>query len=623
MKNSFTKIVCMLLAAVMLLSVSPRAAADTALIGDINGDGAIDSDDAIYLLRHTLYESEYPVESIADLDSSGAVDSDDAIYLLRYTLFSAKFPLPSGRKYKRSSIKLSKMVYERPDFDSALEVLQSGLDSLQTYELTARKLVEVLNDTADKLKAFEKERNTIAFLYSRDVSDAEVREEYAYFNTMYERLSSGYLKLIGGILNSGYRIELFYGYSDKEREKIRKAALPGTDEYASLVNRYNELGMIYDDILSYSVVVDGEEIALGDIEDPETFDSEYNGLCADIYLEIISIMRSLAQIEEYDNVLDFMYTSMYGRDYTPDDARSMIEYVKRHIAPMLMDAWAKYEGYNVEIESVFDYDEQLSAYFGWMSDQMLEAYDYLKEFGLYYGTDSPNAAGGAYTCYMNKYDAPVIYSSLTGDLQDLVTFIHEFGHFFSIYFHGARVSQSLDVCEIHSQANELLFLPVYSEIFGETAGEIIQKDRLILSMYYLVQACIFSEFEMRAFDSDCSSYEDLCELFGEIAGEFGAEELFRPDMWTEVGHFFKSPHYYVSYATSLVPSLDMYFKYVEDRDAGGDLYDYAVLEGTNTEPFHLLINAHNIGYELLASPFNEENYIELAQCFAEALSLNE
>ena len=61
--------------------------------GEIDGNGKIDSDDAIYLLRNTLFASLYPVVVDDDVDGNGEYNSDDAIHLLRHTLFPSLYPL--------------------------------------------------------------------------------------------------------------------------------------------------------------------------------------------------------------------------------------------------------------------------------------------------------------------------------------------------------------------------------------------------------------------------------------------------------------------------------------------------------------------------------------------------
>lgn len=63
------------------------------VLGDVNGDTIVDSDDAIYLLMYTVFSDDYPVNQDCDFDDNGIVDSDDAIYLLMHTVFSDDYPL--------------------------------------------------------------------------------------------------------------------------------------------------------------------------------------------------------------------------------------------------------------------------------------------------------------------------------------------------------------------------------------------------------------------------------------------------------------------------------------------------------------------------------------------------
>jgi hypothetical protein len=69
---------------------------DYAVVGDFNGDMKVDYDDVMYLLWHTLFEEDFPIEGRADFNDSGAVDYDDVLYLLWHTLYPEDFPLTSA-----------------------------------------------------------------------------------------------------------------------------------------------------------------------------------------------------------------------------------------------------------------------------------------------------------------------------------------------------------------------------------------------------------------------------------------------------------------------------------------------------------------------------------------------
>ena len=61
--------------------------------GDMNDDGVKSSADAVYLLRHTIRQSAYPVTQSADVNGDGKVSSADAVYLLRNTIRPDRYPL--------------------------------------------------------------------------------------------------------------------------------------------------------------------------------------------------------------------------------------------------------------------------------------------------------------------------------------------------------------------------------------------------------------------------------------------------------------------------------------------------------------------------------------------------
>ena len=74
----------------------PPSQPETPPSADADGDGKIDKDDAIYLLRHVVYPDKYPMTVDCDVDGNGKLDKDDAIYLLRHVVYPDKYPLKLG-----------------------------------------------------------------------------------------------------------------------------------------------------------------------------------------------------------------------------------------------------------------------------------------------------------------------------------------------------------------------------------------------------------------------------------------------------------------------------------------------------------------------------------------------
>lgn len=61
--------------------------------GDVDGNGFVDSNDAIHLLYYTLLPERYEINQNGDFDGDSYVNSNDAIHLLYYTLLPERYPL--------------------------------------------------------------------------------------------------------------------------------------------------------------------------------------------------------------------------------------------------------------------------------------------------------------------------------------------------------------------------------------------------------------------------------------------------------------------------------------------------------------------------------------------------
>ena len=61
--------------------------------GDVNLDGDVTTDDAEYLLWHTLFPDLYPITADADFNNDGIRNTDDAVKLLWHAMFPEQYPL--------------------------------------------------------------------------------------------------------------------------------------------------------------------------------------------------------------------------------------------------------------------------------------------------------------------------------------------------------------------------------------------------------------------------------------------------------------------------------------------------------------------------------------------------
>lgn len=65
----------------------------TYILGDINGDETINDADAVYLLMHTFFPEDYPINQVGDFNGDNSVTDADAVYLLMYTFFPEDYPI--------------------------------------------------------------------------------------------------------------------------------------------------------------------------------------------------------------------------------------------------------------------------------------------------------------------------------------------------------------------------------------------------------------------------------------------------------------------------------------------------------------------------------------------------
>ena len=522
----------------------------------------------------------------------------------------------SCRTYRRDTFDYNDIKYERIDYD-ALEAAFEEANSLVNGNYIS--LVNASNNAVGYLNTLIGDYQYVYVEYAKDTE--AWRDEFTWISNAYSQATSLYYELLYNVLQSSNADRFFSGWSEEEKQLIVQRHEAMDDEYLALQTEITRLETEYNAI---------------DTDDQK----EYADEAAEILIDLVAAYNKLAAAEGYDNYMEYAYENDYGRSYSPEDAERLCGYVKQYLAPLSDDVdaaisrasgasraaaanglasplSANYTDYVALSENV------LRSYFEEIGDYMTEAYDYLNECNLYYqatAANNPNGLTGAFTTFLYNNDAPYIYQycSDNGSWSDISTFVHEFGHFTSYYVNGSSGGSDLDVAEIQSQANEMLFLPYYEQLF--TNADALVMNELFSSLFWSVtMGCIFDEFQREIYTSPESyaTADDINALFDRLLEEYNAEwyatlyeSKYSYDFtywWAEVSHTFQSPFYYISYAVSALPALTIYEDSKTDRAAAIAEYNYIQQYGNGTYTFGELLN--NAG---VASPFTESTLRSLA-----------
>ena len=194
---------------------------------------------------------------------------------------------------------------------------------------------------------------------------------------------------------------------------------------------------------------------------------------------------------------------------------------------------------------------------------------------LTYGTalfaDGENAYPGAYTCYVDEYRIPFTYFG--PDYSGLFTVVHEMGHFYNDFINDGA-DGSYDLFETHSQGNEVMMLSYLQNVLPSNVYHALKWEKITDFASTLLLSNIIDEFENYVY-GNFSSDMNYVQIMDDIISSYGpdiSDYLIEPEnYWLYV--VIPSPCYYISYAVSLVPVLDLYILSQSDIYGTADFYD--------------------------------------------------
>lgn len=380
---------------------------------------------------------------------------------------------------------------------------------------------------------------------------------------------------------SEFRVEAYEDYEDMtDEEKEREMKLQ------SLQNEYTQICTE-----EFYYEYDGQQWSMENyFEAPQDAQreilvgimNEFSLAAGDILKQIVDIENEIAEEEGYDNYMEYAYDAVYNRDYSVDEAKDFFKEVRkkcskyaalieRHYGELAkLDPGAVYNDdtktFNMLLPYVSDFDPEMG-----------EVMQYILDNHLYDLKPSETKVDRGYTASMDYYGDAYIMDNPYLRAIDLLTYIHEFGHYNYLYYSDSEMGlnvTNLDVDEIHSQAFELLMGQYYEDMIGEDAGKYMLASSINNLVNSVCDACATEEFEIYVYEHPDESVEEWNRAYKDILSSYGYD--FRGidgyGAWAYTTHLFYSPAYYIAYATSAIEALNLYVLSLDDYDAARNKY---------------------------------------------------
>uniref|UniRef100_UPI004027276A hypothetical protein n=1 Tax=Candidatus Fimenecus sp. TaxID=3022888 RepID=UPI004027276A len=351
-----------------------------------------------------------------------------------------------------------------------------------------------------------------------------------------------------------------------------------------------------------------------------TSESPNTTTIAGLYEQLVNKNNQLAVLYGYDNYMTYAYKNVYNRNYTPAQTKAMSAFVKQYIVPLYTSINAKFETAYNALDGNDATDADINLYKGLMFDSLFtkttskyfdevkDAIDLISNYFKY--LDSSNdvmfydavedlfktgnyfvgQVEGAFTYYMPQVGNTILYFDNTdyGEgtyyYSNSFTFVHEFGHYYENVLNLTKSGErplSYDFCETQSQGKEMMFLAwLGSNTTASKGYNAVKYSQLANMLQTVLNATAIDEFEQAVYTGSYEGYTTLNannyqDLYDTICTKYGINDKENGNTYW-MGVCFDNAAYYISYAMSALPSIEIYAKAV-DKDGGLDVARTAYL----------------------------------------------
>lgn len=438
-------------------------------------------------------------------------------------------------------------------------------------------------------------------------------------------------KLVGHPLAGELDQEKYFTYLRSVRKNIelfREENIPLQAELAVLQQQY---GVITGKMM---VTVDGKEYTLQQatkfLENPDRSKREevYHKIqqrrladkapLNELYGTLVQKRHQEAVNAGFDNYRDFRFKELGRFDYRKEDCFLFHEAVKQHVLPLVnMIYRKKKEKLGLDTLRPWDIDAEPAGSaplrpFSGSEDLISKTINCFRELNPFFADclekmktmghldleSRKGKAPGGYNCPLPESGAPFIFMNAAGQMQDVVTMVHEGGHaVHSFLAHHLELTgfkeYPMEMAEVASMAMELFSMDGWKAFF-DTQDELDkarehQFERMITIFPWIATIDKFQhwiyEHPSHTEAERTAAWTSILEEFKDDVIDYTGLEAYRSNGWQKQLHLFEVPFYYIEYGIAQLGAIGMWMQYRENKEQALTNYCNALsLGGTRTLP---------------------------------------
>ncbi len=440
----------------------------------------------------------------------------------------------------------SDMAYTRPDVGRLRQCAQELLEQIPQQKKAAA-LMEYVYGFFEQYNDFYTNYALADIHYCADLTDLYWDGEYTYCLEATAEVDSLLDQVLYALAASPLKGELeseeYFGpgYFDAyQGESV------WTEEFTALMERQSQLVTRYYDLNTQALSVEFYS---------EEYFTVYGQQMAELFVELVTLRQQIAREAGYADYQSFAYDFYYNRDYTPQQAETLLEEIGTELVPVYRqmgssDVWEAGRQESMESQT-FSYVKNCAKAMG---GTVWDAFSLMESARLYDISYSENKYDASFEVFLSNYMEPYVFVNPSLTVYDQLTFAHEFGHFCNDYASFGSMA-GIDVAEVFSQGMEYLSL-----FYGGDTSE-LRKLKMADCLSIYVEQAGYASFEQQVYglEAEALTVQNVYDLFEQTGKAFGFDTWnWDSRSFVCVTHFFTNPMYIISYVVSNDAALQLY-----------------------------------------------------------------